>query len=146
MLSLFANPFAMLAGVLLISSPIIIHLINRMRFKRVRWAAMEFLLASQKKNRTYVMLKQLLLLAMRMAAILAIIFIIARPLFKDPRWAHLLGGPLDASSFAAAGDDEAIVPVSELAALKSRVSVVEGELERLRGLVDRLYGELDIPR
>jgi len=36
--------------------------------------------------------------------------------------------------------------VSELAALKSRVAVVEGELERLRGLVDRLYGELDIPR
>jgi len=36
--------------------------------------------------------------------------------------------------------------VSELAALKARVSIAEAELERLRGLVDRLYGELDIPR
>ena len=52
-------------------------------------------------------------------------------------------------------DAKALVPgvwISEqigpeqLAALKSRVSVVEGELERLRGLVDRLYGELDIRR
>src|SRR5678815_5448905 len=65
---------------------------------------------------------------------------------REQRWAHLLGGPVDASAFAAASDGETIVPVSELAALKSRVAVVEGELERLRGLVDRLYGELDIPR
>ena len=65
---------------------------------------------------------------------------------REQRWAHLLSGPFDASSFAAASDGETIVPVSELAALKSRVSVVEGELERLRGLVDRLYRELDIPR
>ena len=64
---------------------------------------------------------------------------------REQRWAHLLSGPVDASSFAAASDGEAIVPVSELAALKSRVSAVEGELERLRGLVGRLYGELDIP-
>jgi len=65
---------------------------------------------------------------------------------REQRWAHLLSGPVDASSFAAASDGEAIVPVSELAALKSRVSIAEAELERLRGLVDRLYGELDIPR
>jgi len=64
---------------------------------------------------------------------------------REQRWAHLLSGPVDASSFAAASDVELIVPVSELAALKSRISAVEGELERLRGRVDRLYGELDIP-
>jgi len=65
---------------------------------------------------------------------------------REQRWAHLLSGSVDASSFAAASDGEAIVPVSELAALKSRVAVAEAELERLRGLVDRLYGELDIAR
>ena len=65
---------------------------------------------------------------------------------REPRWAHLLGGPVDTASFAAASDGEAIVPMSELAALRSRVSVAEGELERLKGLVDRLYGELDIRR
>ena len=65
MLSLFANPFAMLAGVLLISSPIIIHLINRMRFKRIRWAAMEFLLKSQKRNRRKLIIEQMILLLLR---------------------------------------------------------------------------------
>jgi hypothetical protein len=31
MLSLFLNPYTMVAGAALVSSPIIIHLINRMR-------------------------------------------------------------------------------------------------------------------
>ena len=65
---------------------------------------------------------------------------------REQRWAHLLGGPVDASSFPPASDGAAIVPISELAALKSRLSAAETELERLRGLVDRLYGELDIRR
>ena len=65
---------------------------------------------------------------------------------REQRWAHLLSGPVDAGSFAAGSDGEAIIPVSELAALKARVSIAEAELERLRGLVDRLYGELDISR
>jgi hypothetical protein len=64
---------------------------------------------------------------------------------REQRWAHLLGGPVDPSSFVAASDGEAIVPVSELAALKSRVATAEAELDRLRARVDRLYGELDIP-
>ena len=51
------------------------------------------------------------------------------------------GFPVDAAS-----DGDAIVPASELAALKSRVTSAEAELERLRGLVDRLYAELDIRR
>lgn len=63
---------------------------------------------------------------------------------REQRWAHLLSGPVDPGSFIAASDGEVIVPVTELAALKSRMSVVEAELDRLRALVDRLYGELDI--
>ena len=47
----FLNPAYLLAGTALISLPILIHLINRMRYKRLRWAAMEFLLKSQKRNR-----------------------------------------------------------------------------------------------
>ena len=65
---------------------------------------------------------------------------------REQRWAHLLSGAVDPGAFSVASDGEAIVPVSELAALKARVSVVEAELDRLRGLVDRVYVELDIPR
>jgi hypothetical protein len=65
MLEFFANPgFLAVAGVL-ISAPIIIHLINRMRFKRIRWAAMEFLLKAQKRMRKRLIIEQLLLLMLR---------------------------------------------------------------------------------
>src|SRR5436190_24001307 len=65
MLSLFQNPFFLVAGAALISAPIIIHLINRMRFKRLRWAAMEFLLKAQKRSRRRLIIEQLILLALR---------------------------------------------------------------------------------
>src|SRR5438445_9129033 len=63
--TLFANPAALTVGGAMISSPILIHLINRMRFKRLRWAAMEFLLKSQKRNRRRLIIEQLLLLLLR---------------------------------------------------------------------------------
>jgi hypothetical protein len=65
MLELFTNPGYLAAAGALISVPIIIHLINRMRFKRLRWAAMEFLLKSQKRNRRRLIIEQLLLLLLR---------------------------------------------------------------------------------
>src|SRR5450755_3128252 len=66
----FVNPWFMAAGGALVSSPILIHLINRMRFKRVRWAAMEFLLKSQKRNRRRLIIEQLILLLLRILLVL----------------------------------------------------------------------------
>jgi hypothetical protein len=74
----FLFPFSMIAGVGLVSSPILIHLINRMRFKRIRWAAMEFLLKSQKRNRRKLIIEQLILLALRILLVLLIALIAAR--------------------------------------------------------------------
>src|SRR5271169_935675 len=74
----FLNPWAMVAGGLLISSPIIIHLINRMRFKRIRWAAMEFLLKSQKRNRRRLIIEQLILLLLRIFLVLLAGLLLAR--------------------------------------------------------------------
>ena len=61
-MELFLNPWSMILGGLLISAPIIIHLINRIRYKRVEWAAMEFLLEAMKRNKRKLILEQLLLL------------------------------------------------------------------------------------
>ena len=65
MIGLFANPGFLIVAAALVSVPIIIHLINRMRFKRIRWAAMEFLLKAQKRTRRRLIIEQLLLLALR---------------------------------------------------------------------------------
>ncbi len=74
----FLNPGFLAAGAALVSLPIIIHLINRMRFRRVRWAAMEFLLKSQKRNRRRLILEQLLLLALRCLLILLVVVLVSR--------------------------------------------------------------------
>src|SRR5438128_70519 len=78
MLSLFLNPYTMIAGAALVSSPIIIHLINRMRFRRVPWAAMEFLLKSQKRNRRRRIIEQLILLLLRILLVLLVGLLLAR--------------------------------------------------------------------
>jgi len=74
----FYHPWYMAAGGALISSPIIIHLINRMRFKRIRWAAMEFLLKSQKRNRRKLIIEQMILLLLRILLVLLAAFLVAR--------------------------------------------------------------------
>ncbi len=74
----FLNPSIVLPGAALVSVPIIIHFLNRLRYKRVRFAAMEFLLRSDKRNRRRVMIEQLLLLAMRCLIVLLLAALIGR--------------------------------------------------------------------
>jgi hypothetical protein len=78
MFELFLNPANMMIGGALISSPILIHLINRMRFKRIRWAAMEFLLKSQKRNRRRLIIEQMILLLLRILLVLLTGLLLAR--------------------------------------------------------------------
>ncbi|NBW97078.1 MAG: hypothetical protein EBR28_10190, partial [Planctomycetia bacterium] len=73
-------------GLPVVAAPVIIHLINLLRHRQVRWAAMEFLAASQRKYRTRVLLKQILLLCLRVAAILGVVLALAQP-----RWQSALG-------------------------------------------------------
>jgi hypothetical protein len=80
-MDIFLHPAYMVAGGALISAPILIHLINRMRFKRIRWAAMEFLLKSQKRNRRRLIIEQLILLLLRILLVLLAAFLVARYVF-----------------------------------------------------------------
>jgi hypothetical protein len=77
-ISMFLNPWALAIGLLAISVPIIIHLINRMQFRRVRWAAMEFLLAAQKRMRQRLLIEQLLLLLLRILLMLLMGLLLSR--------------------------------------------------------------------
>jgi hypothetical protein len=77
-------------GLPLIAVPILIHLINLRRQRRIRWAAMQFLLESQRRNRRWIMLKQLLLLAARMGAIALLVFMLAHLSIQN-EWLSLLG-------------------------------------------------------
>jgi hypothetical protein len=78
-------------GLPLVGLPVLIHLINLMRHRRVKWAAMEFLLASQKRHRKSVLMKQLLLLLLRMLAVAAVVLMVAQPLLRN-RWGAIFGG------------------------------------------------------
>lgn len=78
-------------GFLLALLPLLIHLINMMRHRRVKWAAMEFLLQSYKKHRRWIWLKQLLLLLARMGAVALLVAMLAQLKTRD-QWLALFGG------------------------------------------------------
>jgi hypothetical protein len=83
----FDFPMLVWWGLPLAAAPLVIHLINLWRHKRVRFPAVEFLLTSQKKYRTRVLLRQLLLLLLRVVAVAGIVAAAAQP-----RWRDALGG------------------------------------------------------
>jgi hypothetical protein len=88
---MFVHPSLALWGSLLIALPVLIHLINMLRHRRVPWAAMEFLLESQRRNSAWIKLKQLLLLLARMAAVAGVVLLIAQPIGCN-QLGGLLGG------------------------------------------------------
>ncbi len=64
----------------LVAVPVIIHLLNRMRYRSVAWAAMEFLFAATRQSTRQARLRHWLILLCRTLAVLAIILTLARPL------------------------------------------------------------------
>src|SRR5262245_7308445 len=73
-----------------IAIPVIIHLINRKRYKIVPWAAMRFLLAAQKQTRKRMRLEQLILLLVRILIIAAILFAMMSVLpWAEAFWARM---------------------------------------------------------
>lgn len=79
---LFALPLAAI--------PIIVHLINQRRYQTVRWGAMMFLLAANRMSRGYARLRQWLIMACRILAVLGLILAVARPLASG--WLGWAGG------------------------------------------------------
>lgn len=78
----FANA-AMLFGLGAASIPIIIHLLNRRKFRETHWAAMQFLLAAIRKNYRRVRIEQLLLLAIRTLLVVLVVLAMAKPFLES---------------------------------------------------------------
>lgn len=76
----------LLLGALLGALPIVIHLINRHRARLVPFAAIEFLLLSDKRLARRLKLKQLLVLALRVLLIVALAVALAKP-YLEPEGA-----------------------------------------------------------
>src|SRR5438270_13879224 len=62
-----------IVGAAAVAVPIIIHLLNRRRFRVVVWAAMRFLLNAQKQNTRRLRLEQFLLLPRRAVVLLVVL-------------------------------------------------------------------------
>ncbi|CAM3168951.1 BatA domain-containing protein [Rariglobus hedericola] len=83
---------AALAGLAAVSLPVIIHLLNKLRIREVRWAAMRFLLAAAQKNQRRVKMQDLLLLILRCLVLALIVFAFARPTFQAVEKSSLVAG------------------------------------------------------
>ncbi len=79
-----------LFGLPLLMVPILIHLLNRRRYRIEDWGAMQFLIQATRASTSRAKLKQILILLMRTLAVLMLIFFLARPLAGG--WVGQLGG------------------------------------------------------
>ncbi|MBL50160.1 MAG: hypothetical protein CMP28_14605 [Roseibacillus sp.] len=73
---------AMLWGLAALAVPIVIHLLNRRRFRRVRWAAMRFLKMSVEQNQRRMKLEDWILLLLRCALVALLALLVARPVME----------------------------------------------------------------
>jgi hypothetical protein len=89
-MSLFFLHPAYLYGLIAASLPIVIHLLNRRRVKRIRFPAVRFLLLTQKRISRTTRLRHWLLLALRTLAVILLVFLLAHPIFQTG--AGLLAG------------------------------------------------------
>ena len=88
---MFLNPLIAISAIALGAVPIIIHLLNRRRFRIVVWAAMEFLLQSHRKNYRRIRIEQIILLALRVLAMILLALALARPYLEAGGLAGALG-------------------------------------------------------
>lgn len=81
---------ALTLGFLFVGVPLLVHLINMLRHRRQSWAAMDFLMASYRKQKNWILLKQLLLLLSRLA-IAAVLVAMLAGWITGGKWIELAG-------------------------------------------------------
>ncbi len=126
----FLNP-AVLFGLLAASIPVLIHLLNLRKLKKIDFSTLIFLKELQKNKIRKVRLKQWLLLVMRVIIILAIVFAFARPALRGTS----IGGTASAAKTTAVFilDD-----TFSMAAIGSRGSYLNQAKETIKQLVYKM--------
>jgi hypothetical protein len=76
----FVAPALAVAGLALAAIPVIIHILNRRRYKVHRWAAMTYLMEALRKNRRRLQFEHWLLMTIRCCALILAGVALARPL------------------------------------------------------------------
>jgi hypothetical protein len=74
---------AFLFGLVAIAVPVIIHLLNRRRVKRIKFSSLEFLEEANRQRMRRVNLRRILILILRTLAVLAIVIAFARPTLRS---------------------------------------------------------------
>ena len=153
---------AFLFGLAAASLPILIHLLNRRRLKRIRFPAVRFILLSQKRISRSYRLRHWLLLALRTLAVICLALLLANPIFQTGAGLFAGGGPvvlvvvLDNSlSMKWAGDGNGFKQAKEAARLLissmndgDRAAVIPTNFDgkeafRLKGQKEILLKDLD---
>jgi Aerotolerance regulator N-terminal/von Willebrand factor type A domain len=83
-----------LFGLMAASLPVLIHLLNRRKLKRIRFPAVRFVLLSQKRISRSYRLRHWLLLALRTLAVILLALLLANPIFQTGAGLFAGGGPV----------------------------------------------------
>ncbi len=83
-----SSTYFAIAALVCAAGPVVIHLLNRRRFRVIEWAAMDFLAEALQLQKRKLRLRDLLLLLLRTAAVLLFGLALARPYFASDR-SHL---------------------------------------------------------
>src|SRR5262245_49153521 len=126
----FSSLSFLIAGAICATGPVIIHLLNRRRYRVVQWAAMDFLREALKRNRKILQLRDLVLLMLRTLAVLLFGAALARPYLASRQQQFDARQPL-----------HAVIVVDN--SLSMAYESLEGSLldkakERVRELIDQL--------
>jgi hypothetical protein len=88
----FESSLFALAGLVAATGPIVIHLLNRRRYRQVSWAAMDFLRQALERNKRILHLRDLILLALRVLAVVLVGLALARPYYRGTAFAAVWHG------------------------------------------------------
>ena len=131
----FLHP-GILGGLALAGLPILIHILNRRRFKTMDWAAMDFLLKAAVRNRRRVRFENLLLLVLRVALVALLIGMVARPFTRRE--------DALASLFGSEGAVERVILLDDshsMHAGQGNRAAFAAAKQLIKGLVTRLHDE-----